>query len=81
KKVQKISIKEMVSRWGSCNHKKAYINLNLKLMQKPIKSIEYVILHELTHLIYPHHQKEFYAFLYNLMPDYKAREIYLKTIS
>ncbi|MBF7060682.1 DUF45 domain-containing protein [Campylobacter volucris] len=80
KKVQKISIKEMVSRWGSCNHKKAYINLNLKLTQKPIKSIEYVILHELTHLIYPHHQKEFYAFLYNLMPDYKAREIFLKSL-
>ncbi|MCR6574516.1 M48 family metallopeptidase [Campylobacter insulaenigrae] len=78
KKVQKISIKNMISRWGSCNHKKAYINLNLKLMQKPIKTIEYVILHELTHLIYPHHQKEFYSFLHNLMPDYKEREVFLK---
>lgn len=80
RKVQKISIKEMVSRWGSCNHKKAYINLNLKLIQKPIKSIEYVILHELTHLIYPHHQKEFYTFLYKFMPDYTAREIFLKSL-
>ncbi|WP_291951031.1 SprT family zinc-dependent metalloprotease [Campylobacter sp.] len=81
KKVQKISIKTMVSRWGSCNHKKAYINLNLKLIQKPVKAIEYVILHELTHLVYPHHKKEFYNFLYNLMPDYKEREILLKNFT
>ncbi|CAM4052587.1 M48 family metallopeptidase [Campylobacter armoricus] len=80
KKVQRICIKEMVSRWGSCNHQKGYINLNLKLMQKPIKAIEYVILHELTHLIYPHHQKEFYDFLYSLMPDYKERELSLKNL-
>ncbi|EAK9993342.1 M48 family metallopeptidase [Campylobacter lari] len=79
RKVQRICIKEMISRWGSCNHQKAYINLNLKLMQKPIKAIEYVILHELTHLIYPHHQKEFYDFLYKLMPDYKACEALLKS--
>ncbi|RKO65348.1 hypothetical protein CKA54_00595 [Campylobacter sp. P255] len=80
RKVQRICIKEMVSRWGSCNHQKANINLNLKLMQKPIKVIEYVIVHELTHLIYPHHQKEFYNFLYRLMPDYKEREVFLKTL-
>lgn len=46
----KIRLKMMQTRWGSCNHKKAYINLNLKLMEKPLKAIEYVILHELTHL-------------------------------
>ncbi|EAL4711616.1 M48 family peptidase [Campylobacter lari] len=80
RKVQRICIKEMISRWGSCNHQKAYINLNLKLMQKPIKAIEYVILHELTHLIYPHHQKEFYDFLHKLMPDYKKREVFLKSL-
>ncbi|HEC1794954.1 TPA: M48 family metallopeptidase, partial [Campylobacter lari] len=32
------------------------------------------------HLIYPHHQKEFYDFLYKFMPDYKAREIFLKSL-
>ncbi|MBX2079326.1 M48 family metallopeptidase [Campylobacter peloridis] len=80
RKVQRICIKEMISRWGSCNHQKAYINLNLKLIQKPTKAIEYVILHELTHLIYPHHQKEFYDFLYKLMPDYKKRELFLKSL-
>ncbi|AJC86208.1 M48 family metallopeptidase [Campylobacter sp. RM16704] len=81
KKVQRICIKKMTSRWGSCNHHKAYINLNLKLMQKPVKTIECVILHELTHLIYPHHQKDFYIFLHTLMPDYSERELSLKNLS
>lgn len=78
KKIQRIHIKTMQTRWGSCNHKKAYINLNLKLLQRNLKEIEYVILHELTHLIYPHHQKEFYDFLTLTMPDFKQREDALK---
>ena len=75
KKVRRISIKKMNTRWGSCNHNKAYINLNLNLMQKPLKAIEYVILHELTHLIHPHHQASFYEHLKSLMSDYKKREL------
>lgn len=70
----KIRLKMMQTRWGSCNHKKAYINLNLKLMEKPLKAIEYVILHELTHLKFPHHGKEFYAFLLENMQDFRQRE-------
>ncbi|MBS4406041.1 M48 family metallopeptidase [Campylobacter vulpis] len=73
-RVKRISLKTMQTRWGSCNHQKAYINLNLKLMQKPIKAIEYVILHEIAHLKFPHHGKEFYAFLLENMPDFKQRE-------
>lgn len=78
-KTLKIRIKKMKTRWGSCNHNKAYINLNLALIHKPIKSIEYVILHELTHLQFPHHQKSFYECIYKFMPDYKIRERALKT--
>ncbi|TQR31916.1 hypothetical protein DMB92_05925 [Campylobacter sp. MIT 99-7217] len=74
KKVQRLSIKKMRSRWGSCNHKKAYINLNLNLMQKPLKAIEYVVLHEMAHLSFPHHQKEFYEYLAQFMPDFRQRE-------
>lgn len=73
-KINKITIREMNSRWGSCNSKKGYINLNLKLIEKPIYLIEYVVLHELAHLIFPHHQKTFYDFIRNLMPDFKNRE-------
>ena len=73
KPINKIRIKKMNTRWGSCNYKKGYINLNLYLIKKDIKFIEYVILHELTHLIYPNHSKDFYNFIKNIMPDYKDR--------
>lgn len=69
-----LSIKNMKTRWGSCNHNKAYINLNLKLLQKSLKAIEYVILHELSHIKYPNHSKEFYTFMEHFMSDFRQRE-------
>lgn len=71
--INAIRIKKMNTRWGSCNSKKGYLNFSTNLIQKDIKFIEYVVLHELAHLIYPHHQKEFYDFIYSLMPDFKSR--------
>ena len=73
KPITKVRIKKMDSRWGSCNSKKGYINLNLYLIRKDIKFIEYVVLHELAHLIHPNHSKNFYNFIENIMPDYKER--------
>ena len=78
KRVVRVSIKKMATRWGSCNGKKGYINLNLRLIAKPLKAIEYVILHELNHLKFPHHQKSFYDEISRLMPDFKRREKMLK---
>lgn len=69
-----LSIKKMKTRWGSCNHKKAYINLNLKLLEKNLKAIEYVILHEISHLKFPNHNKEFYEFISQFMSDFRQRE-------
>ncbi|AQW85910.1 putative protein (DUF45 domain) [Campylobacter pinnipediorum subsp. caledonicus] len=80
RKINHVSIKNMNTRWGSCNHKKGYINLNLKLIHKKIELIEYVVLHELTHLIYPNHKMEFYKFIENIMPDFRQREKGLKNI-
>ncbi|WP_180380522.1 M48 family metallopeptidase [Campylobacter devanensis] len=71
--INAIRIKKMNTRWGSCNSKKGYLNFSTNLIQKDIKFIEYVVLHELAHLIYPHHQKEFYDFILSLMPDFKDR--------
>ncbi|NLK66867.1 MAG: M48 family metallopeptidase [Campylobacteraceae bacterium] len=79
KKVNRVVVRDMQTRWGSCNSKKGYINLALKLIEKNPNLIEYVVLHELTHLLYPHHQKSFYKFIENLMPDYKQREKALKS--
>ena len=71
--VNRVVFRKMETRWGSCNHKKGYINLSLNLAKKDFKFIEYVVLHELTHLIYPHHQSEFYEFIASIMPDFKER--------
>ena len=72
--VNRLTIRKMDTRWGSCNSSKGYINLNLNLICKPLPLIEYVVLHELTHLLFPHHKKSFYDFIQNLMPDFRIRE-------
>ncbi|MBQ9875657.1 MAG: M48 family metallopeptidase [Campylobacter sp.] len=71
--INRVVFRKMETRWGSCNHKKGYINLSLNLVKKDLKFIEYVVLHELTHLIYPHHRNEFYEFISKIMPDFKKR--------
>lgn len=74
KNVNRVTIRNMRSRWGSCNTKKGYINLNLNLIEKKYELIEYVVLHELTHLIYANHKREFYEFIAKIMPDFRERE-------
>lgn len=71
--INRIVFRKMETRWGSCNHKKGYINFSLNLSKKSVEFIEYVVLHELTHLIYPHHRSEFYEFISKIMPDFKER--------
>ncbi|WP_180384046.1 M48 family metallopeptidase [Campylobacter devanensis] len=71
--INAIRIKKMNTRWGSCNSKKGYLNFSTQLIQRDKRFIEYVVLHELAHLIYPHHQKQFYDFILSLMPDFKDR--------
>ncbi|AWZ47544.1 M48 family peptidase [Clostridiaceae bacterium 14S0207] len=69
-----IKIRGMKTRWGSCNPVKKYINFNLQLIEKPISSIEYVVLHELAHLKHPNHSKEFWNYVNFYMPDWKLRK-------
>lgn len=81
KEIDRICIREMKTRWGSCNPSKGYINLNLKLIEKPTECIEYVVFHELAHLVHADHSHRFYAYLDLYMPDWrrrKARLEYLK---
>ena len=74
RKINRVVVRKMTTRWGSCNSRKGYINLSLNLIEKAPELVEYVVLHELTHLIYPHHQKSFYGFIAALMPDFRSRE-------
>lgn len=68
-----LKVKQMKSRWGSFSPKTHRIHLNQHLMGYPMASIEYVILHELTHLIYLNHSKKFYLHIKKYMPDYQQR--------
>lgn len=69
-----ILVRKMKTLWGSCTPNKNKITLNEYLLKADIRCIQYVILHELTHLIYPNHSKEFYDFLTIHMPDWKERK-------
>ena len=72
--VEKVSIKPMKTRWGSCNYVKKYITLNTELIKRTPFEIEYVVLHELTHLKYPNHGKGFYNYVERNIPNYKIAE-------
>ena len=76
-KPQDIVIRKFKSIWGNCSSKKI-IKLNQKLIHYNIKSIEYVCLHEITHLKYMNHQKQFWNYIKKYMPDYKERANLLK---
>jgi predicted metal-dependent hydrolase len=73
-KYPKLTVRKMTARWGSCNASKNEINININLIKAPKTSIEYVMLHELVHLIHPNHSKDFYDLLGALMPNHEKRK-------
>jgi predicted metal-dependent hydrolase len=72
--------KAQITLWGSCSSKGS-INFNYRLILAPEKVIDYIVVHELCHLKYMNHSKEFYCMVKNIIPDYKNCISYLKTNS
>lgn len=72
-----IKIRKFKSIWGNCSSKKV-IKINQNLIHYGIDQIEYVCLHEITHLKYMNHQKEFWNFVKKYMPNYKEISSELK---
>ena len=66
-----LTIRKMTSRWGVCNTKTKRITLNLELIKKDIICLDYVIIHELSHLIYADHSKKFWLLVEENFKDYK----------
>lgn len=66
-----LRIRKMTTRWGVCNVKTKTVTLNLELMKRDIKYLDYVIVHELSHLIYANHSSNFWSLVEENMPDYK----------
>ncbi len=67
-------IRNMKSRWGSCNKEKKRIGLNVQMIKADIKCIDQVVLHELAHFVSYDHSDRFYAVMDRLMPDWKERK-------
>ncbi len=65
-------IKTMTTKWGSCKIETANINLNLELIKKPVDCIEYVLAHELTHLLERNHNDVFQAYMDRHIPKWKS---------
>ena len=53
----------MKTKWGSCNHRAGHIRLNTELVKKPRHLLEYVVVHEMAHLLEPSHSDRFGAIL------------------
>jgi hypothetical protein len=60
----------MKTKWGSCNPRKATIRFNTDLAKKPLACLEYVLVHELAHLIEPTHSERFRAILSRHLPNW-----------
>lgn len=67
----------MKTLWGSCSVARQAVTFNFYLIKARMPYIDYVVLHELVHFLYPNHSKHFYAFLSNHMPDWKERKLVL----
>lgn len=73
-----VVVRKMKSRWGSCTETRK-ITLNLKLIQVPKQYIDYVIVHELSHLVEQNHSLAFYSLMNRIMPDWEERREKLNT--
>lgn len=76
-KYNQISIKNLKSRWGSCS-KRGNLNFNYKLIYLPPELVEYVVTHELCHLIQFNHSKRFWNEVARQVPEYKQRRLEMK---
>lgn len=74
-----VRITSAKNRFGSCNGKNS-ICYSYRLMLYDIKAIEYVVVHELAHIRYKDHGKDFYKLIENYLPDYKERVLLLKEV-
>lgn len=73
----KIRIGNQRSRWGSCS-RTGTISLNWRLIQSPSSVLDYLILHELAHMLHPNHSHSFWRCVEQWCPSYRESEIWLK---
>lgn len=75
--VREWGIKRMKTKWGSCNSKARRIWLNVELIKKPPACLEYVVVHELVHLVVAKHDERFLGLMGRHLPTWRARRLEL----
>lgn len=70
-KVERCFVQKMRTKWGSCSHDSGNIRLNTDLAKKPPECLEYIVVHELTHLLEPTHNNRFVALMDKFMPKWR----------
>jgi predicted metal-dependent hydrolase len=68
-----VEVRDLGFRWGSCG-KNGVIYFNWRVLQLPVRLVDYVISHELAHLLEPHHGSEFWGVLERSLPDWRVRQ-------
>ena len=71
-KVDSFSVQKMKTRWGVCRPAQKHIKLNTELVKKPLEYLEYVVVHEIIHLLEPSHNHRFKALMDRFMPTWRS---------
>jgi predicted metal-dependent hydrolase len=80
-RVSSYFLRRMKTRWGSCNSAKGNIRLNTELVKKPRDLLEYVVVHEMAHLIAPSHKDGFIALLEKHWPQWRESRVELNALA
>jgi predicted metal-dependent hydrolase len=72
-------IKKMKTKWGSCNPTAQRVWINLELAKKPELCLEYIVVHELVHLLERNHTDRFMVLMDGFMPDWRSRRALLNS--
>ncbi|EOD55558.1 M48 family metallopeptidase [Aeromonas molluscorum] len=78
--LQHWGIKKMKTKWGTCNRETSRIWLNLELAKKPVTCLEYILVHELIHLLERHHNARFEALMNHHLPNWRESRALLKDL-
>lgn len=80
-KVARVFVQKMKTKWGSCNPHTRSMRLNTDLAKKPAQCLEYIIVHEMVHLLERHHNDKFTAFMNQFLPQWRSRRSELNATS
>jgi hypothetical protein len=78
--VERFYVQQMKTKWGSCNPRAKSIRLNTELAKKPKESLEYIVVHEMAHLLEPSHNAHFIVIMDRLMPNWRIRRDHLNQL-